>query len=107
MQAENLSSSDNQSSLPSWGSSFSGKGSSFGDQIRQRDQMATVMLMAIKAGNINTAKRALSALLHIEPSLQLNQLLIKIGDALMEGHVLIAQEFAAHFSIEAIDSLAH
>jgi hypothetical protein len=34
-------------------------------------------------------------------------LLIKIGDALMEGHVLIAQEFATHFSIEAIDSLAH
>ncbi len=107
MQAENLSSPDNRSSLPSWGSSFSGKGSSFGDQIRQRDQMATVMLMAIKAGNIDTAKRALSALLHIEPSLQLNQLLIKIGAALLEGNVLIAQEFASHFSIDAIDSLAH
>ncbi len=63
--------------------------------------------MNFAGSTIDTAKRALSALLHIEPSLQLNQLLIKIGAALLEGNVLIAQEFASHFSIDAIDSLAH
>jgi hypothetical protein len=102
--------SENQTALPSWGSSFSSKGTSFGDQIRQRDQMATVMLMAIKACNLCTAKRALTALLELEPSLKSNHILIKISEALhsdIENNVGIAQEFAAHFAIDSIDTLEH
>jgi len=99
--------SENQSSLPSWGSSFSGKGSSFGDQVRQRDQMATVMLMAIGSNNLNTAQRALSALLTIDQSLQTNPILIKIGESLLNCNTVEAQEFACHLSLDSAETVAH
>ena len=99
--------SENQTSLPSWGSSFSGKGTSFGDQIRQRDQMAAVMHMAIKSSNLETAKRAMLALIQLEESLKSNPILIKINDALLENNALAAQEFAAFFCIETLDSVRH
>jgi hypothetical protein len=99
--------SENQSSLPAWGSSFSGKGSSFGDQVRQRNQMATVMLMAIKRCNFDTAKRALCALLNIEKSLCSNPLLININEALVCSDAEKAQLLAAQFTIETMDSLVH
>jgi len=99
--------SENQSSLPAWGSSFSGKGSSFGDQIRQRNQMATVMIMAINNSNLDTAKRALSALLGLDTSLSSNPLLINIGDALVSNDHFKAQELTVGFSIDLIDSQFH
>ena len=99
--------SENQSSLPAWGSSFSGKGSSFGDQIRQRNQMAAVMIMAINKSNLDTAKRALSALLGLDTSLSTNPLLLNIGDALVRSDHFKAQELTAGFSIDLIDSQVH
>jgi hypothetical protein len=98
---------NNSASLPTWGSSFSGKGSSFGDQARQRNQMATVMLMAIKAANLDTAKRALAVLMNMEKSLQSNLTLGKIQHALQTSNAVAAQELATHFSIESMDSTAH
>lgn len=85
---------DTQSPLPSWGSSFSGKGFSFGDQLRQCDQMRAVMLMAIGNLNLSTAQRALSALLSIDPSLKINPILMKIQNALIAQDADNAREVA-------------
>ncbi len=98
---------ENQSSIPVWGSSFSGKGSSFGDQIRQRNQMATVMIMSIKNNNFETAKRAFSALILLDKELVDNPIIINLSDALSSNDICKVKELASGFTTDFIDFLIH
>jgi hypothetical protein len=72
-----------------WG----GNNSPQGDRHNRRRQKLQVLLQALKAGELDAARLAFTALINFDPSVSSDPYLHKIGSALQSSNLYAAQQF--------------
>ena len=72
-----------------WG----GNNSPQGDRHNRRRQKLQVLLQALKAGELDAARLAFTALINFDPSVSSDPYLHKIGSALQSSNLYAAQHF--------------
>ena len=72
-----------------WG----GNNSPQGDRHNRRRQKLQVLLKALKAGELDAARLAFTALINFDPSVSSDPYLHKIGSALQSSNLYAAQQF--------------
>jgi len=72
-----------------WG----GNNSPQGDRQNRRRQKLQALLQALKAGELDAARLALTALINFDPSVSSDPYLHKIGSALQSSNLYAAQHF--------------
>jgi len=95
-------------SLQQWG----GKNSPQGDKQKRRLQKLQDLLLSLKAGDLDAARQAFSALVNFDPSLCADPYLSKIGAALQSSNLYAAQHFGQEiqnrgFHLQSPASAAH
>ena len=72
-----------------WG----GNNSPHGDRQNRRRQKLQALLQALKAGELDAARLAFTALINFDPSVSSDPYLHKIGSALQSSNLYAAQHF--------------
>jgi len=72
-----------------WG----GNNSPQGDRHNRRRQKLQILLQALKAGELDVARLAFTALINFDPSVSSDPYLHKIGSALQSSNLYAAQQF--------------
>ena len=72
---------------------WAGNNSPQGDRHNRRRQKLQVLLQALKAGELDAARLAFTALINFDPSVSSDPYLHKIGSALQSSNLYAAQQF--------------
>jgi len=91
-----------------WG----GNNSPQGDKHSRRRQKLQALLLSLKAGELDAARQAFTALVNFDPSVSLDPYLSKIGAALQSSNLYAAQHFGQEiqnrgFHLQSPASAAH
>jgi hypothetical protein len=75
------------------GKHWGGNNSPQGDKQHRRRQKLQALLQSLKAGELDAARLAFTALINFDPSMSVDPCLNKIGSALQSSNLYAAQHF--------------
>jgi hypothetical protein len=76
------------------GKHWGGNNSPQGDKHQRRRQKLQALLQSLKAGELDAARLAFTALINFDPSVSSDPYLHKIGSALQSSNLYAAQQFS-------------